>query len=136
MKNKSSIESGFRIVNLILLENNFKRLPNVVFNNEEVQQEVNVDVDVQIKDNKTIFVNEKLIFKQIFKDKTQVEATIIMVGVFEKFGESDLDLEEFGQVNGAAIIFPYIREHLTSLSAKAGLGLILLPPVNLTARKK
>jgi preprotein translocase subunit SecB len=119
-----------------LLENNFKRLPNVVFNNEEVIQDVSVDVDVQIKENKTIFVNEKLLFKQVYKDKIQVEATIIMVGVFEKFGESSLNLEEFGQVNGAAIIFPYIREHLTSLSAKAGLGLILLPPVNLTARKK
>jgi len=55
-----------------------------------------------------------------------------MAGVFEKSGNSTLNLEQFGQINGAAIIYPYIREHLSSLSAKAGLGLIFIPPVNLT----
>jgi preprotein translocase subunit SecB len=41
-----------------------------------------------------------------------------------------LNLDQFGHVNAAAIIYPYIREHLSNLSAKAGLGLIFLPPVN------
>ena len=55
---------------------------------------------------------------------------------YEKYGESILDLESFGRVNGAAIIFPYIREHLTNLSAKAGVGLIMLPPFNFTLKEK
>jgi preprotein translocase subunit SecB len=51
------------------------------------------------------------------------------LGVFERVGESQItDLENFGNVNGAAIIFPYIREHFSSLAAKSGLGLILIPP--------
>ncbi|NCD10471.1 MAG: preprotein translocase, partial [Negativicutes bacterium] len=41
-----------------------------------------------------------------------------------------------GNVNGAAIIYPYIREHLTSLSVKAGVGIILLPPANFAAYNK
>ncbi len=59
-----------------------------------------------------------------------------MVGVFEKFGDSILDLENFGNVNGAAILFPYIREHLTNLTSKAGLGLIIIPPFNFTNKAK
>ncbi|MPN00216.1 hypothetical protein SDC9_147410 [bioreactor metagenome] len=62
----------------------------------------------------------------------QVSAKISMIGVFEKFGDSPLNLEQFGKVNGAAMIYPYIREHFTNLAVKAGIGLIFLPPVNLT----
>lgn len=59
---------------------------------------------------------------------------IKMVGIFEKIGDSTLNPEDFGKVNGAAIIFPYIREQLTNLSAKAGIGLIILPPFNFTKK--
>ncbi len=133
MEEKKDLESGFRIINILLLESSFSRIQNVVFNNPEIKQEVNVDVNVSVNGN-TVGVAEQVIYKQIFNDNEQVSAVIKMDGVFEKSGDSPLDLEQFGQVNGAAIIYPYIREHLSSLSAKAGLGLIFLPPVNLTKK--
>lgn len=133
MEEKKDLESGFRIINILLLESSFNRIQNVVFNNPEIKQEVNVDVNVSVNGN-TVGVAEQVIYKQIFNDIEQVSAVIKMAGVFEKSGDSPLDLEQFGQVNGAAIIYPYIREHLSSLSAKAGLGLIFLPPVNLTKK--
>jgi len=133
MEEKKDLESGFRILNILLLESSFNRIQNVAFNNPEIKQEVNVDVNVSVNGN-TVGVTELVIYKQIFNDIDQVTATIKMAGVFEKTGDSPLDLEQFGQVNGAAIIYPYIREHLSSLSAKAGLGLIFLPPVNLTKK--
>ncbi|MDD3685152.1 MAG: protein-export chaperone SecB [Bacteroidales bacterium] len=133
MEEKKDLESGFRIINILLLESSFNRIQNVVFNNPEIKQEVNVDVNVSVNGN-TVGVAEQVIYKQIFNDIEQVTAVIKMAGVFEKSGDSPLDLEQFGQVNGAAIIYPYIREHLSSLSAKAGLGLIFLPPVNLTKK--
>jgi preprotein translocase subunit SecB len=133
MENKNQLESGFRITNLVLLESNFVRESNVTFNNPEIKQDINVEVGVNLLDN-NVFVTETVKFSQVFNDVTEVSATIKMIGVFEKFGETQLDLEEFGQVNGAAIIFPYVREHLTNLSAKAGLGLIFLPPANFTKK--
>ena len=39
-------------------------------------------------------------------------------------------MEEFGRINGASIIFPFLREHIANLAMKAGLGPIMLPPVN------
>jgi len=135
MKVVKELESGFSISNLILLESNFKRIQNVTFNNPEVKQNINIDVDVSVKDN-TIFVKIVTQYSQVFNEIEEVNASITMAGVFEKTGDSKLeDLENFGYINGAAIIFPYIREHLTNLCAKAGLGLIILPPVNFTKRK-
>lgn len=53
-----------------------------------------------------------------------------MLGVFE-FGENlSLPLESFANINAPAIIFPYIREHLSNVSMKAGIQPILLPPIN------
>lgn len=135
MENKNELESGFSIINLILLESNFNRISNVTFNNPSIVQQIDVNVDVNVKEN-SIFVTEQIVFKQVFNGIDEVSASIKMVGVFEKIGESILDLENFGQINGAAIIFPYLREHLSNLSAKAGLGLIILPPFNFTRNKK
>ncbi|TVQ76374.1 MAG: hypothetical protein EA358_09530 [Flavobacteriales bacterium] len=135
-ENNNQMESGFRIANLILLESAFKRVPNVTFNNEGAKQIINVDVNVNVKDN-IVFVTEKIDYTQSFNDVEEVSCTIVMAGVFEKVGDTNLeDLEQFGHINGAAIIFPYIREHLSNLSSKAGLGLIILPPVNFTKKQE
>lgn len=126
------LESGFRIENLILLESNFKRVANVTFNTPDILQNIDVDVNVNV-DNDMIFVTEKVHYMQKYNDVDEVDCTITMAGIFKKIGKSELqDLEQFGHVNAAAIIFPYIREHLSNLSSKAGLGLIILPPANFT----
>lgn len=132
---KKNIESGFRIHNILLVESNFSRIDTVEFNNPEIKQNVNIDGAVNINpENNMISVKQTLHYSQEFNGIEQVSAKISMIGVFEKYGDSPLDLEQFGRVNGAAIVYPYIREHLSNLSAKAGLGLIFLPPVNLTKK--
>ena len=135
MENNNNLQSGFKINNLLLLESNFSRVINVTFDNPAVIQSVDVDVQIEVNDN-TVIVTEVVKYNQIFNDIQEVSATIKMVGVFEKFGDSVLDLENFGNINGAAIIFPYIREHLTNLTSKAGLGLIIIPPFNFTNKEK
>ena len=134
METKKQLESGFKVNNLLLIESHFKRISNVSFNNLDQNQNVDIDVEVKIENN-LIFVTEHLTLKQFFDKVEEVSYSVKMVGVFEKFGESLLDKEKFGHINGAAIIFPYIREHITNLSAKAGLGLSFLPPINFTKYK-
>ena len=133
--NKNNLESGFKINNLLLLESTFSRIINVTFDNPEIVKNIDVAVNVSVNEN-TVIVTEEIKYDQIFNEVTEVSATIKMVGVFEKFGDSILDLENFGNINGAAIIFPYIREHLTNLTSKAGLGLIIIPPFNFTKKEK
>lgn len=53
--------------------------------------------------------------------------------MFGEFG-TDVDdqkiLQQFADINGPAIIFPFLREHLASMSLKAGIPPIMLPPIN------
>lgn len=128
------MESGFRINNMLLLESNFKRINNVQFDDQDVPQ-LNINTEVRVQ-GKIISVVETVTLTQTRNNNEQFSFMIKMAGVFECIGESKLkNYEEFGKVNGAAIIFPYIREHITNLSMKAGLGLIILPPVNFTKQK-
>lgn len=132
MSNTDKMESGFRIKNLLLLESNFKRIQNVRFDDKTSELNLDINTEVGTQDN-IISVAETVTVSQKHDDTEQFSFLVKMVGVFECVGESPLkDYEAFGKVNGAAIIFPYIREIISNLSLKAGLGPIVLPPVNFT----
>ncbi len=122
--------SGFAIQNIILTESTFTRINNAVF--EGVDNTMNINVNVSVK-SPTITVEETVDLVQTYQGKEQMKIRVKMVGIFQMVGESQIkDLESFGRINGAAIIFPYIREHITNLSQKGGMGTIILPPVNFT----
>lgn len=127
-------EGGYKITKLVLIESNFKRAKSVSLDPSlPKNQAVNIDVDCQLDENK-VFVTETLTYKQQGAKGVEIAASIKMLGVFEVYGTIPVPLEEFGRVNGAAIIFPYIRETLTSLCAKASVGLVILPPFNFVKR--
>jgi preprotein translocase subunit SecB len=129
MTNKKDIDSGFRVNRILLLESNFSRIANVTFNDPLVTSDVNIDVASEVHGDK-IFVTLSLNYNQSKSQIQEVSCVIKMLGEFEKIGDNILNLDKFGQVNGAAILYPYIREQLSNLSLKAGLGNIILPPAN------
>lgn len=131
MEKLKSADTGFRIDKILLIESSFFRINNVIFD-ETVKNDMSINVDVNV-DGSTIIVAETFGMEQKCQDVEQVKVKVKMIGVFEVVGATEIkDLEEFGRVNGAAIIFPYIREQITSYFLKAGLGAIMLPPVNFT----
>lgn len=135
MSENKNMKSGFEISQLLLVESNFRRINNVQFN-EEAKSDLNINTEVGVN-GKQITVAETVTVSQIINDEEQFSFCVKMVGVFECVGESKIsDFEKFGKINGAAIIFPYIREHITNLSLKAGIGPIILPPVNFTGSSK
>lgn len=129
MKNENNSDTGFKVNRILLLESNFNRIPNVSFNDPVIKSNIDISVNSQTKENK-VFVTVTLKFEQLKEQLAEVSCIITMLGEFEQVGKIDLDLESFGKVNGAAIIYPYIREQLSNLSLKAGLGNIILPPAN------
>lgn len=132
MDNTNKMKSGFRINNLLLLESSFKRINNVQFDVATPELNMHINTEVGVQDN-IISVAETVTLSQKFNNEEQFSFVVKMVGIFERIGDTPLtDYDAFGKVNGAAIIFPYIREHITNLSLKAGLGPIILPPVNFT----
>ena len=128
-------DSGFKIKNLLLVKSSFLRSNDVKFE-KDVISDLNIGVEVSVEKN-IITVAETVYFTQEYNDVEQVNIEVKMVGIFECIGETLLkDYEEFGRINGAAIIFPYIREHITTLSLKAGIGVIIIPPINFVKNNK
>lgn len=121
--------SGIKVLNILLLESTFKRFIEVLFEPGNVNNDININVSHQIENNQ-IFVTEKISFSMAAGDNKIMEAEITMLGHFEKFGDAPLSLEDFAKVNGPAIIFPFIREQLATQTLKAGIGQIILPPIN------
>lgn len=128
-------DSGFKIKNLLLVKSSFLRSNDVKFE-KDVISDLNIGVEVSVEKN-IITVAETVYFTQKYNDVEQVNIEVKMVGIFECIGETLLkDYEEFGRINGVAIIFPYIREHITTLSLKAGIGVIIIPPINFVKNNK
>lgn len=120
--------SGYQVKSIILVESNLSRKPNFSF--DDLKLDVEIGTGVGVKDN-IVNVQLKVNVKQMQNNTPLSELSATIVGTFEKNGESPINnMEDFGKINGASIIYPFIREHIANLALKAGLGPILLPPVN------
>lgn len=134
MENNKELKSGFEINGIILLESNFRRTPEVEFS-DGTDDDLDISVNVDTTGNMVV-VEETVSFIRRFEEIEQVTIVVKMVGLFEKIGdESSLKIENFANVNGPAIIFPFIREHISNLSLKAGIGAIVIPPINFEKRR-
>ena len=130
MEEKNIPQSGFELQHIVLTDSSFHRIENVSFDSN-VENNLNINTSVNIVGD-TVSVLLQVCIDQQFKGQSQVTIDVAMIGVFRVIGQTPLatNLENFGRVNGAAIIFPYIREHIGSLSIKAGIPPIVLPIVN------
>jgi len=130
MEEKNIPQSGFELQHIVLTNSSFHRIDNVSFD-PNVENNLNINTGVNV-DGDTVSVLLQVSIDQQFEGQSQVKIDVAMIGEFKLVGKTPLaeNLEIFGRVNGAAIIFPYIREHISSLSIKAGIPPIVLPIVN------
>jgi len=129
----SPVLSSFQIQAIIMIESNFKRKDIIDFTKE---QKPSLDLKTSyLKTAEGLYCLVELAYKASIDGETVpvVEASIKIGGNFIKQGEGPIDIDTFGKVNAPAIIYPFIREQLSSLSLKASLTPILLPPVNFQA---
>ncbi len=128
MSENNPPKAGYSIISIRLAHCSFQM--NSYENFAELQKKIDVTSSFEIKENK-IQVQVKLNYLAINPDKSNaVDSVIIMYGDFESQGETSLPPENFGKANGPAIVYPYLREHLSSLLMKAGLGYHYIPALN------
>ena len=105
--------------------------------NGEIGQDMHIEFDPSGEINKVdqvfrLFLNVRITEKQ--------EGVLIEVDASANFnihkGDiSDPGFENYLFLNAPAILFPYIRAYITSLTALSGISPIILPTVNLTGLK-
>jgi len=122
-------KNSYKLLSIILIESFFKRAPFIDFSNDKLHNGINIDIKNSINEN-ILGVTVTLNFISKIEDKEVISSEIKMVGNFEFSKETNIPLDDFGKINAPAIIFPFIREHLSNVSMKAGIQPILLPPIN------
>lgn len=123
-------QNAFKLLNIILIESSFKREPQIDFENKNLHNNINIDINKSKEDTNILYVTVSLDFDTSIEDKKYITSKIKMLGAFEIGENLPLSIENFATINAPAIIFPFIREHLSNVSMKAGIQPILLPPVN------
>lgn len=126
-------QPGIRTIAIMLSENKFIRYP-------EVTQSIKADLKFEytyscLQEGKgqgelTLFTKGT----NSLNDSIVYDAEIKYVGIFqmEQDGQN-MEIDEFMKSYAPAHIFPYLREFLSSLSSRAGLPTIILPPLNILA---
>ena len=122
----------YKLDQILLLQSVFTREFKIDFTHPDLNTNLNLDDNYKIDGNQLIVILT-LNFETTLKEKKLIISTISMAGIFEfteKIEEGPLSIQNFASINAPAIIFPFIREHFATLTMKAGLKPILLPPVN------
>lgn len=120
----------YSLLNVILLDSSFNREWTLSMNNPAFKGHSAVNVNHQQSPGHLHVFLELRYTAGIEDDKPEMQAFIKMVGVFTIPENPVPPLETFANINGPAIIFPFLREHLASVSMKAGINPIILQPIN------
>jgi len=94
---------------------------------------VNVALQSMIStDQKSLFLTVGV--KVAHAENGPYQLEVVFAGEYQKEegAEINWDWDKFSRANGAAIIFPYVREMVTNLTARIGAPLFL-PPINIAA---
>lgn len=122
----------FTIDDILITEFSFRREQMIDFDKEydEVENGLNIGSSISIEGT-NIIVKLTAEIVQSFQERTLVEGKVVIIGVFKTDGNGDeKQKENFASINAPAILFPYVREAISSASVKSGLPPVLIQPVN------
>jgi preprotein translocase subunit SecB len=119
----------YQLESINLIESFFKREPEISYESDEFSSNIDIKSGYNIEDNKLLVMLEIEFYAGI-PEKKQIIISVKMLGVFKKLNTEGISIDKFAKINAPAIIFPFIREHIATLSLKAGIYPILLPPIN------
>ncbi|MEZ4776401.1 MAG: protein-export chaperone SecB [Bacteroidia bacterium] len=119
---------------ILLVESEFKKLGD---KGKWPQQHTLINIELRASESEDITICELTITltpsdegEQVYYAKVKMEAAFILPA------ELPFDREQFKYINGPAIIYPYIREHISAVTGKAGIGPIFLAPFNFVQHYK
>lgn len=102
-------------------------------NKEDLSLEMNIEFNGKnVVDNNDLKFNLQLDSK-ITNEDNSILIEVSMVGLFEFDRDiNDIQKKNFFETNAPAILFPYVRAYIGSLTALSGIRPIVLPTINLS----
>ena len=128
MTMEDSIKSGYQLISIILKDSLFRR-------DDYLNPPSNIKVDIKVQaNNRENFLDSVVtVIMENKENENNFEIVVTMIGIFEKIGAVPLSDDEFIGINAPAIVYPFIRQHIRSLSLDSGMRQIILPTINFEA---
>lgn len=125
MEKKSSLQFlGYKVKNshIEFLEENSKEL------------KIRIDPEGVINNETSIF---SLTMKVFINDKNDhLKINVDIVGQFKFNNREDSKIEDFLYLNAPAILFPYVRAYINTLTSLSGNRPVVLPTLNLSGLRE
>ena len=126
-------QPGITLDSILIAELHFKRSPAL---GEKLDYDIEVNTQASFNKEKNV-LSELLVVNVKSKDGVSIATSCTVHGQFSAvYGEENLSLEDFSKENAPAILYPFCREAIATVSMKAGMPPILLPPFNFHAAQK
>ncbi|NQV18821.1 MAG: protein-export chaperone SecB [Armatimonadetes bacterium] len=124
-------QPGISFDSIILAKEKFWRNPSL-------PKELNINLDFKVKrsieNEKGIIELDTFLSLQDSEKVKHVKLELKYVGLFSIIeSEKNMELEHFLENNAPALLVPYIREQISSITSKAGILPVILPPLNILA---
>lgn len=117
----------------LIEKTNFKINKNFISKNEEIRLDLDIKNEIQLEPN-TKFAVVKIkcnIFKNSKSNNYPFTISVDIVGMFHY--EDNMERRELISLlenNGTAILFPYLRSHISFLTSNSGIPMLMLPTIN------
>ncbi len=121
-------KSPFRFDSFVITESHFVREPKEKIGELEVKIEPRAVID-----------KEKRVFTLVlevhaYEENGRFDAKVTAIGFFDFKNDISKDhLSSYFYTNAPAILFPYIRAHISTLTALSGMEAVNLPAMKMTA---
>ena len=93
-----------------------------------------LDSDYFVENNNFILNLEAIIFPDAKKNDYPFSMKVKIAGIFEVDMECDIKTKsDFIEKNSIAILFPYLRSIITTVSSNANIPALILPPINVVS---
>ncbi|MGE5614610.1 MAG: protein-export chaperone SecB [Bacillota bacterium] len=130
-----SKQPGISFKGILLARENFKREPEYTLN-------ANTTIDFSYcyymnKENNDYYAELTATVKSFNEHKEILSLSCTFVGIFAEIeDEKNMEIEEYMKIAAPALMIPFVREHISSITLKAGIKPILINPINVIALLK
>lgn len=101
---------------------------------EDIQLDLDFDreIDIDLEDGEATIKLECKVFKNYKDDNKPFYLEVVIIGFFKFKGDlSESKIENLLEINGTAILFPYLRSLISTITINSGLPALTIPLINI-----
>lgn len=125
--------SKLRFENYITKDLNFEINPNCTRKDElELDLNFNHEIQLDYQQKRSVVILECSLFEHPYENNYPFSLTLSLLGFFDF--DTDLnedDIIKLLEVNGVAILFPYLRGIISTITSNLGVAPIIIPTINI-----